>query len=305
MNPATPGGSSLRNGAPAYRLQRTRLKLLAAIARRSEQNALLTLALSPSAPARPAGGWPENEAADLLGTWPSAQRGPAPFRVIEWSRRGRGQWPDARVFFGVPKLTSSYLWCTKKASRGEAVTSTPALTQAKRWTKWLKLRPTLAQSSIPRAAVSSPKPLRWPLEALRLAWPFPLPVSAGSSERVSDPILAAIERHRRAYHDWMNGFGEDEIEAAVPQARRQSSLVDGLHGDPDWQVAEDDPRWIAHIETACRTGIGHWRWCRSIPSLSLARWRSSSMWQATRLKTRRGGLISQTMPAGSATGITS
>jgi hypothetical protein len=85
-----------------------------------------------------------------------------------------------------------------------------------------------------------------------LGMALPLPVSAGDSERVPDPILAAIERHRRAYRDWMDGMGEDEIEAAVPAERRQSSIVDALYGDPDWQVAGDDPRWIAHIETACR-----------------------------------------------------
>ena len=39
----------------------------------------------------------------------------------------------------------------------------------------------------------------------------------------------------------------------MPPERRQSSLVRALHGDPDWQVAGDDPQWIAHIETACRT----------------------------------------------------
>ena len=83
---------------------------------------------------------------------------------------------------------------------------------------------------------------------------LPLPVSAEASERVPDPILAAIDRHRRAYRDWMDNCGEDEIEAIVQPERRQSSLVAALHGNPDWQVAGDDPRWIAHIETACRTG---------------------------------------------------
>jgi hypothetical protein len=73
----------------------------------------------------------------------------------------------------------------------------------------------------------------------------------------NDPIFAAIERHRRAYRDWMDGMGEDEIEAAVPRERRQSSLHGGLFGGPDWQVAGDDPRWIAHIEDARRTSIEH------------------------------------------------
>jgi len=91
-----------------------------------------------------------------------------------------------------------------------------------------------------------------------LGMALPPPVSAGDSERVPDPILAAIERHRRAYREWMAGFGEDEIEAAVPSSRRHSSLVDALHGHPDWQVEGDDPRWIAHIENACRTDNEHY-----------------------------------------------
>lgn len=69
----------------------------------------------------------------------------------------------------------------------------------------------------------------------------------------SDPILGAIERHRRAYQDWVDNLGTDEIEAAVPRERRQSNLVGALYDDPDWRVAGDDPRWIAHIETAVRT----------------------------------------------------
>jgi hypothetical protein len=88
-------------------------------------------------------------------------------------------------------------------------------------------------------------------------WRCPLPVSAGAAERVPDPILAAIERHRRAYRDWMDSMGEDEIEAAVPSERRKSNIVGALYGAPDWQVAGDDPRWIAHIENGCRTGIEH------------------------------------------------
>lgn len=52
-------------------------------------------------------------------------------------------------------------------------------------------------------------------------------------------------------------MGEDEIEAAVPSERRKSNIVGALYGAPDWQVAGDDPRWIAHFETACRTGIEH------------------------------------------------
>ena len=72
-----------------------------------------------------------------------------------------------------------------------------------------------------------------------------------------DPVFAAIERHRRAYQDYMDNLGEDEIEALVPAARRRSSLIDAVHGNPDWQIEGDDPRWIAHVETAIRTGDEH------------------------------------------------
>jgi hypothetical protein len=86
---------------------------------------------------------------------------------------------------------------------------------------------------------------------------LPLPVSAGASERVPDPILEVIERHRRAYHAWMDGMGEDEIEALIPKARRKSNIVGALYGATDWQVAGDDPRWIAHIENGVRTSAEH------------------------------------------------
>jgi len=77
-----------------------------------------------------------------------------------------------------------------------------------------------------------------------------LPAAAAAAE--PDLIFAAIERHRRAYQDWFNSLGEDEIEAAVPEKRRRSCLVAALHGDPNWRVPGDDPAWISHIETACR-----------------------------------------------------
>ena len=77
------------------------------------------------------------------------------------------------------------------------------------------------------------------------------PATAAPAE--PDPIYATIERHRRAYQDYLDNVGEDEIEAAVPAEHRLSSLVGALHGRPDWQVPGDDPRWIAHVETAVRT----------------------------------------------------
>jgi hypothetical protein len=69
----------------------------------------------------------------------------------------------------------------------------------------------------------------------------------------ADPIFAAIERHRRAYKELNDNLGEDDIEAAVPEERRRSNIVAAIFGEPDWRVEGDDPRWIAHIETACRT----------------------------------------------------
>jgi hypothetical protein len=72
----------------------------------------------------PVAGWPESGEADRLATWPSALRGPAPFPVIGWSRRGRAPWLAGHAYFGVPKLPFSYLWCTKNTRRGEARTST-------------------------------------------------------------------------------------------------------------------------------------------------------------------------------------
>jgi len=143
-----------------------------------------------------------------------------------------------------------------------------------------------------------------------LGMALPLPVSAETPERVPDPILEVIERHRRAYHAWMDGMGEDEIEARVPRERRQSNLIGAIHGDADWQVAGDDPRWIAHIENAVRTGIEHEAAALALVdfetiSLSLVPWRCSSMWRASKSKMRRHGRISQTMPASATTGITS
>ena len=80
---------------------------------------------------------------------------------------------------------------------------------------------------------------------------IPTTVLAAAPE--ADPIYAAIERHRRAYEEWYKSLGEDKIEAAVPAERRRSCMSGALHGQPDWQVPGDDPRWIAHVETAVRT----------------------------------------------------
>jgi hypothetical protein len=55
-------------------------------------------------------------------------------------------------------------------------------------------------------------------------------VAATPLEEV-DPIFAAIERHRGAYREWMDSFGEDKIEAAVPEERRQSDMTAALCGD--------------------------------------------------------------------------
>ena len=98
----------------------------------------------------------------------------------------------------------------------------------------------------------------------------------------------------------MDSRGEDEIEDIVPHARRQSSLIGALHGDPDWQVAGDDPRWLAHIETTCRTGAEHEAAAMalvSLETLSLAGAVALLEWRASRIKTRKHGPILQTMTA--------
>ena len=46
---------------------------------------------------------------------------------------------------------------------------------------------------------------RFLTQAAAVAAALPLPVLAEASERVPDPILEVIERHRRAYHHWMDG----------------------------------------------------------------------------------------------------
>jgi hypothetical protein len=66
-----------------------------------------------------------------------------------------------------------------------------------------------------------------------------------------DPIYAAIEKHKLACDRHTASHGEDELEAAIPKASRQSSYYDALNEEPDWRVITDDPRWIAHIERGC------------------------------------------------------
>jgi hypothetical protein len=71
---------------------------------------------------------------------------------------------------------------------------------------------------------------------------FPLPVSAGASEGVPDPILAAIEAHKAAYAAFENAVRRHgRLEEELPRDRRRSSV-------DVWQeriVETDDPRWIA------------------------------------------------------------
>jgi hypothetical protein len=69
---------------------------------------------------------------------------------------------------------------------------------------------------------------------------LPLPVSAG----VPDPILAAIEEHKRAYDALSVEIVKiDEWEAAIPSDNRKTRHIDE-------EVFEtDDPRWLAHLRT--------------------------------------------------------
>jgi hypothetical protein len=77
---------------------------------------------------------------------------------------------------------------------------------------------------------------------------LPLPLPAATSQGEPDPILAAIELHRRAHQRHWASLGEDELEDAIPQERRLSSWYGAMHDEPDWRVLTDDPVWIAHIE---------------------------------------------------------
>lgn len=59
-----------------------------------------------------------------------------------------------------------------------------------------------------------------------------------------DPILAAIEAHRRAERELLEALAaETSLEAKLPAARRRSSVYGG-----DFDIVTgDDPRWIASV----------------------------------------------------------
>lgn len=81
--------------------------------------------------------------------------------------------------------------------------------------------------------------------ATAAAMPIASPSIAATS---TDPIFAAIERHRAAYAAYDATLGEDELEAVIPRGRRKSSFWDAMDNWPDWRIPTDDPKWIAHIE---------------------------------------------------------
>lgn len=70
---------------------------------------------------------------------------------------------------------------------------------------------------------------------------LPLPVSAGALERVPDPILAAIERHKAAYVAHCAAVERHSVlENELPRELRQSLITVW-----DTEIIEtDDPRWI-------------------------------------------------------------
>lgn len=81
--------------------------------------------------------------------------------------------------------------------------------------------------------------------ATAAAMPIASPSIAATS---TDPIFAAIERHRAAYAAYDATLGEDELEERIPAELRQSSFHDANNDVPGWRVPTDHPDWIAHIE---------------------------------------------------------
>lgn len=95
---------------------------------------------------------------------------------------------------------------------------------------------------MPRRGVASLlKPLAWPPVAPFSGWHFPLPVSAEDSQRVPDPILAAIETHKAAMSAVVAVLDTHTIlEKELPKEKRRSFVT-------IWEekiVETDDPRWI-------------------------------------------------------------
>src|SRR5437762_823191 len=71
---------------------------------------------------------------------------------------------------------------------------------------------------------------------------LPLPTGAEPLQRLPDPILAAIEKHRAAYAAHGDAVRRNfALEEELPKDRRQSDIT-------VWEtkiVETDDPRWIA------------------------------------------------------------
>jgi hypothetical protein len=67
--------------------------------------------------------------------------------------------------------------------------------------------------------------------------------TASPIEAASDPVFAAIEKHRQAYAALsIEIVKTDDLEASIPKERRKSSIA-------AWEeeiVETDDPRWIEH-----------------------------------------------------------
>ncbi|MGY2906565.1 twin-arginine translocation signal domain-containing protein [Bradyrhizobium sp. URHC0002] len=85
--------------------------------------------------------------------------------------------------------------------------------------------------------------------ALGLA--LPLPGSAGAAERVLDPILAVIQRHRTAHAEFDAAVRvEFDLEPKLPRDGRRSSVT-------AWEEIifdTDDPRWIEAVQRRDQTG---------------------------------------------------
>jgi len=60
------------------------------------------------------------------------------------------------------------------------------------------------------------------------------------TDGITDPILGAIETHRRAFHACNEEHRQtDRLESIIPRDRRRTLSVDEI-------CETDDPRWIAH-----------------------------------------------------------
>src|SRR5262249_45119618 len=79
------------------------------------------------------------------------------------------------------------------------------------------------------------------LPAAVVSTAVPASIQTASSDLPTDPIFAAIERHRRAAEEWSSVMREHEdLYDLIPQERRVGGVGE--------ICAADDPRWISACE---------------------------------------------------------